>query len=108
MPAFAGARDADLAVLRAQAESGLAIAREADAGHHAPVELGAAETAMAGAVAAQERRRAADASVLFRRTTWQAALAKARAEAAQAREAVRRREAELEALRAELLPEARR
>lgn len=106
LPAGALARDAEaLAAARAEAESRLAGARAADAAHHAPVELGAAEAALANALAAEERRRAADASVLYRRAALQAELAMARAEAARVREAVRRREAEIDALRADLLPE---
>lgn len=76
--------------------------------HHAPVELGAAETALANGQAAEERRRAADAAVLYRRAVLQATLAHSRAEAARAREAVRRREAEIDALRTDLLPEGAR
>lgn len=106
LPAGASARDADaLQVAKADAESRVSAAREADATHHAPVELGAAEAALANALAAEERRRAADATILYRRAALQATLARSRADAARAREAVRRREAEIDALRADLLPE---
>ena len=109
LPAGAQARDnAELQAARLQAETRVTAAREADATHHAPVELGAAEAALANALAAQERRRSADAAVLYRRAALQAALAQSRAEAAKARESVRRREAEIDALRADLLPEGTR
>lgn len=109
LPAGAQARDnAELQAARLQAETRVTAAREADATHHAPVELGAAEAALASALAAQERRRSADAAVLYRRAALQAALAQSRAEAAKARESVRRREAEIDALRADLLPEGTR
>lgn len=109
LPAGAQARGAEeLEAARRAAESRLDGARAADAGHHAPVELGAAEEALANGLAAEERRRSADATVLFRRAALQAELALARAEAAKVREAVRRREAEIDALRAELLPEGSR
>lgn len=105
VPAGVIARDPDLPAMRTRVETSLAEARAADAAHHAPVELGAAESALANAVAALERRRAADAALLLRRAGLQASLARARAEAARSREAVRRREAEIEALRNDLLPE---
>jgi hypothetical protein len=98
----------ELEAARLQAEQGLSSARAVEAGHHAPVELGAAEAALASALAAAERRRSAEAAILFRRAGLQASLARSRAEAARARDVVRRREAEIDALRAELLPEEQR
>jgi alkylation response protein AidB-like acyl-CoA dehydrogenase len=90
---------------RLQAEQHLSAARAVDADHHAPVELGAAEAALANALASAERRRSSEATILFRRAGLQATLARARAEAARARESVRRRESEVDVLRKELLPE---
>lgn len=95
----------ELEAARLQAKLQLSSAQEVDAAHHAPVELGAAESALASAQVAVERRRAAEATILFRRAALQASLARARAEAARSREAVRRRESEIDALRQELLPE---